>query len=150
MSVKLAVFLLALACGTGVARAQDCVSYFDPSPGTCTGSNGCVGSYPRTSCIIGCISGTCNPNGNSTSCCGITHFYAQIFSDGGTCSGENCGLSRIQRASIAIKRFNNVAEPQLAQRPLYLPPRRLFVPNKCTHEYDVIYEWDRSVQKEGM
>jgi hypothetical protein len=35
--------------------------------------------------------------------------------------------------------------------PLHLPPRKLFVPNRCTHEYDVAYDWNFSVfDKQGL
>jgi hypothetical protein len=100
-------FAFALACGTSKAQ-NNCVSYFDPPPKHCTGSGGCDTFVPVTSCIMGCIRGTCNPQGNVASCCGVASYYAQIFPDGGICSGQNCGLSRINLAKKMRANFERL------------------------------------------
>jgi hypothetical protein len=140
IQLSLITLFIALACGT--SNAQNCVSYFDPPPKHCIGSGGCDTFVPTTSCIIGCISGTCNPNGNVASCCGVASFYAQIFTDGGTCSGQNCGLSRINRAKKMRANFETLNAHFSPPLPGRMPLRRIFTLNTCTKDYAVVYEWD--------
>lgn len=144
--LKVNLVLLSLFVVTGVARAQSCVSYGSESR-TCI-STGCNDVVVLSTCMIGCVSGSCNPNGNSTVCCGIRTDYAQIFTDGGTCQGKECGLARILRAEKQAKKIGSVAEAKSYTLPLPLPPRRLFVANRCTHEFDIAYDW--VLEREGI
>jgi hypothetical protein len=132
--------LLTIVLGSGLARAQGCWSYGQYFA-FCS-SGGCDNVLTLPSCMIGCISGDCHPDGNSTSCCGLPKAYAQIFPDGGDCSGGNCGLARVRRAEMRAKKAGIVADVKSPNPLLRLPPRRLFVPNTCTHEYEIVYEWE--------
>jgi len=135
---KLTMLSLTILIGLGSARAQNCVRYIDAQR-LCTGP-GCNVIVPDTRCTFGCISGTCNPLGNTADCCGVPHDYAQIFSDGGTCAGQDCGLLVIRRSEMRTRKFSTLADLE-GTPPLALPLRRLFMPNKCTHDFVVAYEW---------
>jgi hypothetical protein len=140
--------VLALSCE--LAHSQNCWKYVAPPPLHCVGDGGCDTYVPLTYCTVGCISGTCNSMGNSSSCCGTIRYYAQIYTDGGTCSGFNCGYAPARRAAKR-SRFDRVVSAKTATPVLHLPPRRLFVPNRCTYEYNVVYEWDfLPVDSKGM
>jgi hypothetical protein len=147
--VRINLLLLTIIMATGLAKAQSCVSYGERQVICSSGS--CSDSFVVNTCIIGCVSGSCSPNGNSTSCCGTRIDYAQIFTDGGTCDGQNCGLARIRRAEMRAKKSGSVADAKSYAPPLHLPPRRVFIPNRCTHEFDIAYDWNFSVfEKEGI
>lgn len=143
------LLLIAIAVVSGLAKAQSCVDYGERSF-SCHGV-GCDETLSLSTCTFGCVLGTCNPDGNSTSCCGNRVDYAQIFTDGGTCPGINCGLARIRRAEMRAKKSSSVAGVKSLAPWMDLPPRQLFVPNRCTHEYEVVYELEFPLfEKEGV
>jgi hypothetical protein len=143
-TIQLLCVLIALACG-GSSAFADCWTYFDPPMGTCTGAGGCRGFYPRTTCIMGCVSGSCNNSGNSTECCGTIHRYAQGYDDGqDTCRGDICGAVRvhIRSSTSKIPFLNKTAIPRHAKDALfhYQPPRILLIPNRCTRAYGIFFD----------
>src|SRR5260370_17852390 len=86
---RLLLLSVIVLCRASFAQAQ-CFDYSDPGPGTCSGAGGCEGTYPRTLCFGGCISGTCNPDGNIANCCGTPHTYPQAYPDGqNNCTGSS-------------------------------------------------------------
>jgi len=90
-----AVFVVMFA--TRIAKA-DCTGYSDNGSISCSGANGCKSQWEMITCWFGCTSGTCNPDGNTTECCGAPHDYAQVYPDGGR--GCECGDVRVHaRAS---------------------------------------------------
>jgi hypothetical protein len=142
--------------GGNMAHAA-CVAYFDPPPGNC--ESPCIGTYPRTTCTFGCISGLCNGQGNSSSCCGVIRFYAQITPDpnGPPCLNQECGLARIHMAERAKVRRHRDARNSLNANlqpsfwSSYQFPHILFQPNRCTHDYGVLVETEFTVpHKEGL
>jgi hypothetical protein len=82
LSPILVVLTLALSATTA---KTDCVEYFGLGPQPCSGAGGCESQWEEVSCLFGCTSGTCSRT-NSTDCCGVIHYYAQIYGDGGDCS----------------------------------------------------------------
>jgi hypothetical protein len=142
---RLLLLSVIVLCSASFAQAQ-CFDYSDPGPGTCSGAGGCEGTYPRTLCFGGCISGTCNPDGNIANCCGTPHTYAQAYPDGqNNCTGW-CGLISVHLARRHTRRpgkIQNVShrkhDPDVALL-AYRPQRILFVPNTCTHVYEAFLE----------
>lgn len=130
----------------------DCWSYTNPPDGHCSGAGGCEGNYPRTGCMIGCVSGGCNPSGNSTECCGARYDYAAGFNDGqNNCNGEDCGLIRVHLRARLQAETQTVANKESDPLLDYHPPRILFIVNKCTRGYEPFYERDSSpLPKGGM
>lgn len=130
--------------------AQICWSYMDYGVFLCGGAGGCEGEYPRIYCMLGCISGSCNPDGNSTECCGRRYDYAQGYQWGNAdCHGLNCGekpsrARRQERRSGAYTAALN-PKPQFAQL-----PRILFVPSRCTHEYVAVFEDFTALPEGGL
>jgi len=147
LRITLRVFVLFAVTlgGAYFARADEapCWTYYDPPLGVC-GGPGCEGYYPRTECWVGCTQGSCDSDGNSTDCCGRTFYWAAGYDDGGfDCQHMYCGLSPTRQAHIQKFRggllgaslkteLDAVSSARLA--------RVLFVPNKCTHAYDVVLE----------
>jgi hypothetical protein len=130
-----------------------CWSYYDPPQGHCTGTGGCEGTYPRTECIIGCISGNCNPSGNYAECCNHSYPYAAGINDGSDqCQRDSCGdirthLARSKARTTTEAIATNSKDPLLD----YHPPRILFIVSRRTHGYEPFYERDSSpMSKEGM
>jgi hypothetical protein len=151
MNLRLFLILSFIAFGSSLARAESCVGYFDPPPRACIGSGGCDTAVPTTRCAIGCVAGTCNQFGNSASCCGVAVSYAQIFSNGDTCTGANCGLSQIRLARSKRQKFEEMYALAAPPPALRVPLRRIFTLNTCTHDYAVVYEWDGlPTQKQGI
>lgn len=147
-----ALFLLAFVLSVcRFTAAQGCWSYYDPQEGTCSGPGGCEGYYPRTECTTGCIAGSCNPDGNSTECCGVRYDYAQGYSGYGECDGYDCGnirRARRERTAPAKTVALNI-KPDIALL-TYRSPRIVFVPNRCTHEYEAFFENLAALPKGGM
>jgi hypothetical protein len=152
MRLNLTLLLLFFAFAYGTSHAERCVGYFDPPPRHCTGAGGCDTDVPTTSCTIGCTSGLCSNNANVADCCGVPAAYAGITSDGGDCTGQNCGLARIQLARQMRQRFENTyVRSTPLPPPMRLPLRRVFMLNTCTQDYVIAYEWDGTpTQKQGM
>jgi hypothetical protein len=147
------LLLLGFVVGAFQFASAGCWDYVDPGPGMCTGAVGCRGTYPRTLCSFGCISGGCNSSGNSAECCGVEHHYAAGWDDGsGDCRNDACGAIRVGLhakhqgpKSRALTADSN--EPTL----VYRPPRILLVPSKCTHVYEPLFDQSSSVvSKQGM
>jgi hypothetical protein len=148
LRIALRALLLAVTLvGAYSARADEapCWTYYDPPEGHCGGPGGCEDYYPKTECWVGCTSGSCDSDGNSTDCCGSTFRFASGYDDGGQtdCQGLYCGESparatHIQklRGSLVKASFKRdldaVSSARLA--------RVVFVPDRCTHAYDVVLE----------
>ena len=138
-----------------VVAAQTCWSYIDPPPGQCSGAGGCTGSYPRTLCFTGCVSGTCYPDGASAECCGQIHYYAVGYEWGGLdCSDFGCGAAPTRRARSEVRKGWQGKITALQIKPGYGPlsyrPRVVFVPNRCTREYDAFFEDLAPLPERGM
>jgi hypothetical protein len=141
-----ALALLAVTLGGAYfARADEspCWTYYDPPEGQCGG--GCGGYYPTTECWVGCTSGICYSNGNSADCCGTPHDYAEGYDDGGQtdCKDLYCGENPTRQAHIRKLRGNSVnasLRSDLGAFSSARVARMLFVPNRCTHAYDVVLE----------
>lgn len=157
MSAKHIRILLVLGFVLSVchlAAAQECWSYMDEGVFECGGAGGCESFYFRTGCMLGCVSGSCNPDGNSGECCGQRYYYAQGYQWGSAdCHGLNCGESPVRRARRQESRGGEVRaaalNPDFALL-AYRAPRILFVPDRCTHEYDAIFENFPALPKGGM
>ena len=138
-----------------VVAARTCWSYMDDGEFECGGAGGCEGYYFRVYCILGCVSGTCNPDGGSGECCGQIFYYAVGYEWGGLdCHGLNCGESPARRARRQEGR-RKVNTATLNGKSGLGPladqvPRILFVPNRCTHEYEVLFEDFAAPSKGGM
>jgi hypothetical protein len=158
MYLRLGLLLFVVAFGSSFARAG-CVGYVDFGPQACTGAGGCSDSWESIGCSFGCIQGSCNPTGNSTSCCGVRHDYAQItqIPPGALCNGTSCGAA-VRKLRILAKQklwgdlnLDAAMKRQLQQSWPSRLPRMLYVINRCTHEYDVVYELDIPAEsKRGM
>ena len=135
-------------------RFSELLELDDPGDGVCTGAGGCEGTYPRTLCINGCVSGGCNDDGNSAECCGHEYRYAAGFWDGQTCKGSTCGDIRVHLAQTNGKALQTTKVAANAPDDPFLnyhPARIMFIPNRCTHGYDVFLDGDAvTVSKEGM
>jgi hypothetical protein len=146
--------------GSCLAHAQgNCWGYQDFGGDPCTGPGGCSDTWEVITCGPGCTKGTCTNFGNSTSCCGVRHDYAQItnFPLGAECSGQSCGLAVRQLRLTAKQKLwgslelDAALKKELKEKWPSRLPRMLYVINRCTHEYDLVYEMDiPSESKKGM
>lgn len=101
--------------------------------------------------MLGCVSGSCNNDGNSGECCGQRFYYAQGYEWGSAdCHGLICGESPVRRARRQERRSGELNAAALNLKPAYRAPRILFVPNRCTHEYEVFFENFAALPKGGM
>jgi hypothetical protein len=77
----------------------------------------------------------------------VRHDYAQGFSDPFTdCSGNECSLIRSELARDKAREDKRPHVSIIKAEPekwwAYHPPRILFVPNSCTHDYGIFFEWE--------
>lgn len=83
-------------------------------------------------------------------------YYAQGYEWGDAdCHGLGCGESPVRRARRQESRGGEVRAAALNPKPdfallAYRAPRILFVPNRCTHEYEVFFENFPALPKGGM
>ena len=119
-----------------------CVDYLDGGTIFCTGENGCEGSYPSVTCIIGCVSGTCRNDANGGFCCGQSFDVAQIYQSDGGCVGP---FSPICDGPFARKhrRQRNLAQHKTKANSLslaYRPPGMVFIPSRCEQSFVLVLE----------
>lgn len=121
------------------AHAQ-CVDTVDLGDEMCSDGSGCESSHPIIECTFGCISGTCNSDGNGGRCCGEEFSTAQITHDGeGRCNNVECG-GEVTRRPISKRRIpKRKLDPELAFLS-YRPPQMVFVPSRCEHAYEMRVE----------
>jgi len=142
--VSILLFVAAVFLFAPPAKAG-CWDYVDLGDQACSGDGGCQGTFPVVFCTFGCVSGTCNNEGNGGFCCGQQFSYAQIFPDGqGSCHGNECG-GGIGRRQPRLRHKKADALARLKVDPdavllTYRPPRMVFVPNSCDHVYSVLLE----------
>lgn len=135
--LPLLLFILGLGLFSPRAKAA-CVDYLNLGDAACSAEGGCNGTEPVISCSFGCISGTCNGQGNGGLCCGQPFSTAQIFTDDGNCNVECGGPStRRHRKTRTVARLK--VDPETAFL-AYRPPRLVFVPSSCEHVYAVLVE----------
>lgn len=140
------VMLFIASCVIFSHKAQAaCVDYMDMGSVPCSSPDGtCEGSYEMITCTLGCVSGTCNPGGNSGNCCGTVFSYAQIFPDGqGNCNGYECGgISRLfpRKKQKWLNARTRKKIPPYADVLTYKPPRLVFIPDSCNHTYSVFLQ----------
>jgi len=149
--------VVVVICAAPTARAG-CWGDYVSGPWMCFG-NGCNSQYYDTDCAFGCVSGTCNPDGDSQECCAIEEKYAQVFPDGGNGCGE-CG-------SIRARDYARVLHPtpehraellqghapgliMLSTSVSYMPPRLIYTRNRCNHKYGTRIENGRLITVGGM
>lgn len=153
------VVMIALATSTAKA---DCVEYWDNGSVNCTGTGGCESQWENITCFyLGCVSGTCNPKGNSTECCGVRHDYAQIYSDGGgNCSGIECDDTRFRvharslhtnpQYRAELLRGYTPGLIMLSADRSYKETELVYVFNRCDHSYDFVVYDGRVIATGGM
>jgi len=149
---------LILTLDTAPARAR-CVDYWDIGSVPCSGPGGCQSEWEDVTCWFGCISGTCNDDGNSTECCGVRHDYAQVYGDGGNCDNE-CGDSPV-RVHATASNTNPLHRAELLQgyspglimldaHTSYKPTQLIYVLNRCNHTYELMVLDGRVVPSGGL
>jgi len=144
------------------AKAGVCWGYDTFDSEDCTGAHGCFGSRAPTYCSFGCISGTCNNQGNSTECCGTSHYIAQITPDGDSCDAEECtGGSGVFRTHASVSHVNSEHSAErrqgyspglimLSANMSYKPARLIYVFNRCSHSFKLIVEDGRLLTTGGL
>lgn len=134
--------LFLIAASSTPAKAIPCWGYID-GQAQCGGS--CDHSYPTTRCGFGCVEGSC-ANTNTADCCRVAKYYAQIYSDGGICEYEECGLLANRQISFVkpadrigphIDLYNDRIPGQvmLAANKHSREPVFKYVFARCMHEY---------------
>lgn len=141
----LTVVLGVLACCKSANAG--CYDYSVFGPIQCTGTGGCTGEFYRVRCTWGCISGSCNNQGNSGECCGKIYYSAQIYPDQASC---HCGelptvarrLEPSSRSEDAFPASRKTRASVIVASRLMTPrlPRFTFVPDTCAHAYAVVVD----------
>ena len=132
--------LLVLCIFLCVPRAKaGCVDYLDYGTAFCSAEGGCEGSYPIITCGLGFISGRCFNGPNGGLCCGSSFDVAQIYPEGDSCDGPIgiFGRRHHRNKKIIARGLKNKPEVALMS---YNPPRMIFVPSRCEHVYEVVFE----------
>jgi hypothetical protein len=154
------VAMLLLLFAARSAKAN-CWEYFDWGSVDCTGLHGCMSQWEEIGCTFGCISGSCNPTGNSTECCGTRHDYAAGHDDGqGGCSGVNCGNVRF-RVHARASHLSSPHSAELLQGYTpglvmlsadlsYKSTQLVYTFNRCNHSYEAVVEDGGVLAREGM
>jgi len=148
----IAILLTALPAQAG------CWGYDDLGAAPCIAKY-CSGQYEWITCGFGCTSGTCNPTGNSTLCCGKRVNYAQIFDDGGKSCGQ-CGNAPF-RAHSGMEHSSpeHRAELLAGHTPglimftanvSYKPTEFVYNISRCDHKLRLFVEDGRRVISGGM
>ena len=136
--VPLLFLLVTFLC---VSRASaGCVEYLDSGTAFCSAEGGCEGSYPVITCVFGMIPGRCFNGPNGGLCCGSSFDVAQIYPESGTCDGGFFGGilgRRHHRSKKTLASLNKTSEISLLSCKL---PRMLFLPSRCEHVYEVLFE----------
>jgi len=138
-----------------------CVDYNDFGAEDCTGTGGCESSWEEILCGFGCVSGTCDPRGNSTECCGHKETYAQITPEGGgDCSGNECGDARIRvhRTTLHASAEHRRELLQgytpglilLSDELAYKEPQVIYSFHRCNHSYEIAIEDGKVLSRNGM
>ena len=135
-----------------------CYSYGE-AQADCSGEDGCTGTYTYSTCEPGCFAGTCDPFGNSGSCCNKPYYNAQIDPDGGICHGGDCDESSFRphaRGANAAARRNSVFRrdytpgfamltPQLS----YRDPQLVYVYDRCSRSYALVLQDGKILARGG-
>ena len=142
------------------ANAGVCWGYSELDPEECVGHE-CMDSWTPTYCSFGCVSGTCDNQGNSTECCGTSHYVAQIYPDGDSCKDQGCGESGLFRFHTKTPLVNSQHSAELRQgyspglvmlsaNVSYKPARLIYVYNRCSRSFKLIIEDERIITTGGM
>jgi hypothetical protein len=146
--------LVLIICLPKIAHAG-CNGYEDINR-TCTGANGCSDQYTYTICSWGCVSGECVARGGSGLCCDHIYYNAEIYPDGGDCSGF-CGEIRVRAGGPSAVRLHaeeswrgaRLRQIDLGGR-IYRVPRLLFVPDRCAQRYGIVVQEGGLLPAGGM
>lgn len=137
--VMLSILIVCAVAPKANAQAG-CTGYYEYES-ACSGAGGCTSTYVYSICSFGCIHGDCFNHSGSGLCCGHLYYTASIRTDGGTCSGSNCGAARIHHGP---KVDSSMLDRGLPNARSFSPPAQsvkvALVPDRCRGIYAVVEE----------